>query len=134
MYPDKIDYTDLLGKPYQLGARGPEFYDCWGICLELGKRAGLALPKDFTPDNTEAQSKSIKHYRDTQFIKLDRPEPYCIAVYSLELPPPYVDHCGFVLEDCRNMVHILKQHSVARVRLNNRILLPKLNGYYKLCS
>ena len=54
-----VDYTDLLGKPFRLGARGPEYYDCWGLCLELGKRAGIEYPADFTPE--KKQSKYSEH-------------------------------------------------------------------------
>lgn len=129
----KLDYSDLIGKPFKLGARGPKFYDCWGLCLELGRRVGLKLPEHFTPDANEDQDKTIRMYRDKDFVKIEEPEPYCIAVYSLAVVPPAVDHCGFILEDCKKMLHTIKQHSVCVIRLDNTIIKRKLCGYYKLC-
>ena len=125
-----FDYTDLLGKPFELGTRGPDKFDCWGICLELGKRVGLYYPMDFTPKYTDLQDEVIKFRRDTDFIKIEKPEPFCIATFSMT--PPFVDHCGFVLEDCKHFIHILKNHSVTKQRLDNRILAKRMQGFYRL--
>lgn len=37
-------YMDLLGKPWEANARGPDKFDCWGVCIEYYKRLGIALP------------------------------------------------------------------------------------------
>jgi len=39
-----INVDDLLAKPYQRGARGPDGYDCWGVVIEVGKRMGIDFP------------------------------------------------------------------------------------------
>lgn len=126
----EVDYIDLLGKPFQLGARGPRFYDCWGLCLEMGKRAGIDYPADFTPEETEKQSEAICDKRDSDFDKLDEPEPFCIVTFTIT--PPFVDHCGIVLPDCKHFLHIMHNHSVAVQRLDHRILAKRIDGYYKL--
>ena len=34
-----------VGKPYRLGARGPDAYDCWGLLLDVYQRQfGIVLP------------------------------------------------------------------------------------------
>lgn len=43
------DYTDLIGKPFKYGGRGPEFYDCYGLVMELHKRAGKTIPDVLSP-------------------------------------------------------------------------------------
>ena len=123
---------DLLGKPFKLGGRGPQVYDCWGLCLELGKRVGLQFPEEFTPEDSEEQAKMIAKWRDKNFVRIEKPQAYCIVTMSIEMPAPFVDHCGFVLEDCKKFVHILRQHSVVRQRLDHRILKNKIQGFYKL--
>ena len=37
---------DLIGKPFKLGGRGPDAFDCWGLVREVMQRMrpGLALP------------------------------------------------------------------------------------------
>jgi cell wall-associated NlpC family hydrolase len=39
--------TELVGRPYALGGRGPAAYDCWGLVLAVRERLGLPLPPDF---------------------------------------------------------------------------------------
>ena len=41
-----VDVNDLIGKPYRLGGRGPDAYDCWGLVREVLRRMlpGQALP------------------------------------------------------------------------------------------
>ncbi len=125
----KLIYEDLLGKPFKLGGRGPEFYDCWGLCIELGKRVGQHLPLDLTPEDTKGQDIAIRDKRDNEFVKLDRPEPYCIVTFRVT--PPFVDHCGFVMEDCKHFIHIMRQRSVAVQRLDHKILAKRIDGFYR---
>ena len=125
-----IKYSDLLGKPYRLGARGPEYYDCWGICIELGKRAGIDYPADFTPQDTPEQSEAITARRDNDFEKLEKPEPYCIVTFKIT--PPFIDHCGIVLSDCKHFVHIMKSNSVSVNRIDHKILAKRIDGFYRL--
>ncbi len=125
-----IEYEDLLGKDFIMGGRGPVFYDCWGICLEIAKRAGILYPLDFTPDTLEARDEAIKAIQDKDFIKIDKPEPYCIVTFKLK--PPYISHCGIVLPNCTTFIHILRNHSVAVQRLEHRVLARRIDGFYKL--
>lgn len=37
--------TDLIGRPYQRGAHGPEAFDCWGLVRHVFDRVhGIAMP------------------------------------------------------------------------------------------
>lgn len=127
---DEVKYEDLLGKPFQLGGRGPRFYDCYGICLELATRVGLILPEVLTPETTEDQHDLIGATADKDFEEIPKPEAFCIATFSIRRP--LVDHCGFVLGDCCRFVHILPQHSVVRARLD--LYKPRVHAFYRLCS
>lgn len=37
-------WADLLGKPWQKDARGPDAYDCVGLLLEVERRLGRKVP------------------------------------------------------------------------------------------
>jgi cell wall-associated NlpC family hydrolase len=39
--------ADLVGRPFALGGRGPDAFDCWGLVLELRRRLALPEPPDF---------------------------------------------------------------------------------------
>lgn len=46
--PRLIPHDDLLGVPWVLGGRDPATgLDCWGVVVELRRRAGLATPDPF---------------------------------------------------------------------------------------
>jgi len=124
----ELDYTDLLDKPFKLGARGPDKYDCWGLCLEIGKRVGIDYPLFFTPTETEEQDQAIKVVSESLFEEIDKPEPYCIATFRIH--PPFVDHCGIVLFDTFYFLHTITNHRVVRQRLD--VYNKRLYGFYKL--
>lgn len=44
MKPDLVTVSDLIGKPWRLGARGPDAYDCWGLVREILQRMHPAEP------------------------------------------------------------------------------------------
>jgi hypothetical protein len=48
------------------------------------------------------------------------------------ITPPFVDHCGIVLADCKHFLHILKQHRAAVTRLDNRVMAKRIEGFYRL--
>jgi hypothetical protein len=127
---EELKYDDLLGIPFKLGARGFDFYDCWGLCLEIGKRVGISYPPYFTPVELEEQDLFIRNGLDKDFEKINKPEPFCIVTFKIK--PPFVDHCGIVMEDCKHFLHIMKCHSVAIQRLDHKILSKRIDGFYKL--
>lgn len=43
-----LDINDLLGKPYKSHARGPDFFDCYGLVIEVEKRLGHSMPDLYT--------------------------------------------------------------------------------------
>ena len=125
-----VNYTDLLGKPFKLGARGPDEYDCWGLVLEIGKRCGISFPFYFTPEKTEDQGKLIQQGLDLDFVRLEKPESFCVVTFKIT--PPFVDHCGIVLSDCKHFLHTIRNHAVVIQRLDHKILVKRLDGFYRL--
>lgn len=47
-----IDVNEYIGKPYELGARGPDRFDCWGLVMDVYAQLGRALP-DWKSENDE---------------------------------------------------------------------------------
>jgi len=128
--PNHVAYRDLLGKPFLLGARGPDKFDCYGICLEVGRRAGFNYPLLFTPTETSMQDKCIKQGIDECFDKIEIAESFCIVTFKIT--PPFVDHCGIVLPDSKHFIHTMKGHAVAVQRLDHKILARRIDGFYRL--
>ena len=127
--PDDV-YIDLLDKPFELGARGPDKFDCWGLCSEVGKRVGINYPSVLTPVEKEDQDAIIKGTAEDVCERIEKPEPYCIVTFKIT--PPFVDHCGIVLPDLAHFLHIMRNHSVARQRLD--IYRKRIYSFYRLKS
>src|SRR3990167_3147116 len=86
-----INYIDLLGKPFEYGGRGPDTYDCWGLCMEIYKRLGIQLPDGVSSADwkmIETQIKSeITNPKSEIFTEIPHPRPYCLVTFMIR--PPY---------------------------------------------
>lgn len=49
-------YDDLIGKPYELGAHGPDAYDCYGLAVTVLNRLGFRI-------NTDLAAEWIRRYK-----------------------------------------------------------------------
>jgi len=59
---EQLFYTDLLDKRYEKGARGPDAYDCYGLVMEVFKRAGVALPDYGCAESPEGVAELITRF------------------------------------------------------------------------
>jgi cell wall-associated NlpC family hydrolase len=71
---------DLIGKPYVKGARGPDAFDCWGVCVEVYRRLGVILPDYRAGHLTHAQAAALmaNTARD-RTDPLPKPELWCFV-------------------------------------------------------
>lgn len=95
------DVQDLIGKPHARDARGPDKFDCWGICMEVYARLGVALPDYATQGltHTEIQELSNGHSKDrADWIK--KPEPWCFVFADGHMG---LFHSGRVLHSARGI-------------------------------
>ena len=54
-----IQYSDLIGIPFEYGGRGPDRYDCYGLNMECNRRAGITVPDLRSPDNIQEISELV---------------------------------------------------------------------------
>jgi len=123
-----MDYEDLLGKPFEIGGHG-ESYDCYTLSREVCRRAGIELPNKKSIEDLQARSEAINASKKEDYIKLEKPEPFCIVTFSLR--PPFVNHMGVVLEDGKTFIHILEKRSVAVEKLRHKFWQSKIEGFYR---
>lgn len=97
---------DLIGRPWVLGARGPDAFDCWGVVLELARRAGRVVPPDWVSrELTRAEVRSIMAGESrAHTVRLAAPAEGSIA-YS-----EHAAHCGYVLHG--RVIHAQRSHGV----------------------
>lgn len=54
-------YTDLIGKPFELGARGPDRFDCYGLVQEVYGRAKKQIPDYLRPEALMGAHAVVSH-------------------------------------------------------------------------
>jgi hypothetical protein len=127
----EIFYVDLLGKEYAHNGRGPEYYDCWGMCMEIYKRLGRELP-EFLPAVAEpACIHDVVDNAKGNFTEIPKPVPYCLVTFMV--CTPYVTHIGVVLEDINTFIHLLKKSRVTIERLDSLAWARRIKGFYLHC-
>lgn len=129
-----LEYADLLGKEYKHNGRGPDHYDCWGLCMEVYKRLGLDLP-EFLPQSQDPACihaivqdacPPLEGGGGRNFIEIQKPVPYCLVSFMVR--PPYVTHIGVVLEDTNKFIHLLRRSRVTVERLD--LWSKRVKGFY----
>lgn len=125
----KIDFSDLLGKGFEYGGRGPDTYDCYGLAREVSRRAGIELPEWESVCERIAIHGEIEKGKEL-FRQIPKPKPFCLATISIL--QPYTSHIGIVLGDCRRFLHILEKSSVTMERLDSTDWRGRVTGFWEL--
>ena len=124
------NYDDLLLKKFKKSGRGPNGYDCWGLAMEVTRRAGInMIDFDTWVCDDLARSKVILEHQRECFQKLIKPEPFCMVTFKVATV--YVNHMGVVLENCQEFIHIREETGVAIENLNDFKWLRRIEGFYR---
>jgi NlpC/P60 family len=126
--PSSIVLTDLIGKPFLYGGRGPLEYDCYGLCIEVLKRRGTALP-DFGSSPSATWIHRMIGEKKELFVALKKPEAWCLITFWIR--PGYTTHIGVVLEDAASFMHILQKERTVIERLDSIVWKHRITGFYK---
>ncbi len=118
----KIDVADLIGKPFEIGARGPDKYDCYGLLVEVFKRAGSIVPDYESPSDGKIiaimMSKEIELWEETHL------EPGAALLFRI----PGSTHVGVYLGNDK-FIHSWQECGVLIERLTN--WQQRLIGVYR---
>lgn len=120
-----ITVDDLIGLPYVKGARGPTSYDCYGLCMEVTKRAGIEIPDWGTP--VTRKDRNVAFFSRMQdWEKIAKPVQYCLTVYKIKRNW----HAGVVLPGLDTFIHVTAGINVTVSQLNNFKWRQRFNGFY----
>lgn len=124
-------YEDLLGKEFEYGARGPDKYDCYGLCIELRQRAGLPFPENYaTITDRICIDREMWAAAGELFEKLRSPSPGCIVSFMVR--PPFTSHIGIVLPNLYQFIHITKGTRVAVERFDIQPWSRRCTGFWEV--
>jgi cell wall-associated NlpC family hydrolase len=85
-------YIDLLGKPFERGARGPNSYDCYGLAIEMFRRAGIVVP-DFTSPGTNEEVAALISANEARWQRVPMGTPMSLVTFRLEGVGAHVGVC-----------------------------------------
>lgn len=122
------DYTDLLGKPFAYGGRGPGEYDCYGLAIELYRRSGVTLPDYTSTSDPAVQGALFTDGAEKYFERVSIPRPMDIALLRVARGGW---HCGVVVDGYERFVHIMERCSVAREELHDPVWKNRIVGIYR---
>jgi cell wall-associated NlpC family hydrolase len=130
-YIYNMDYTDLIGRPFKHGGRGPESFDCLGLILWVLRQNGCKVDDpciEYAQDWTKDKSYNyfIENYYK-QWDKVDKPELLDVVLFGTDKDYPV--HAGIVV--ARNIfIHCSSPHGVIISRLSR--VREQINGFYRL--
>lgn len=55
-----INYSDLIGVPFEYGGRGPDLYDCYGLLMELHRRQGKIIPDYRSTSDSQVVAETMR--------------------------------------------------------------------------
>lgn len=126
-----IELNDLIGKPYKDNGRGPDAYDCWGLCMEVMRRAGRDLPDISIPSADDSRRDLVELQRRRNFRKIPQAQPWSLVLFRIfDDQNKEKWHVGVVLEGGQRFVHITGKSCVAIVALNHPVWGLFLEGFY----
>jgi probable lipoprotein NlpC len=122
-------FDDLIGKPYEDMARGPDAYDCWGLIIEVASRVGKVIPDyENVVCGEEAKVEGYLAHKG-EYVKLSvrEAEPGDVVVWK------QIDgHLHFgVVEDRYHFLHTRIELGVRRNRMDNPIIQQLIDGVYR---
>jgi probable lipoprotein NlpC len=118
--------SDLIGKPFLRGGRGPGAYDCAGLVVEVLRRQGINLAIPATPADIVDQLDSMRGILRAQWIEVPRAVPGCL-VYFKGLP----GHVGVMLSAIK-FIHVADAvDQVCIERLEGPIWPRRFAGFYE---
>jgi len=121
-------HIDLLGKPFEYGARGPDAFDCYGLACELYRRSGLQLPDYESSDQPEAQGSSFIDGANRYLTPVADKQPLDLILF--QIVPRYVSHCGVYLGHGR-FIHVMHKIRVAVEELASPVWEKRIRGIYR---
>lgn len=124
MVPISIpDYVDLLGAPFERGARGPDKFDCYGLIIELHRRAGVELPDFDSPGTVEEIAQIVDRETVGRWKRVPLHTIGAVLTFRVD---GVGAHVGMLIERGR-FLHAVEDLGVTTARVNHA-------GFYPLAA
>jgi cell wall-associated NlpC family hydrolase len=125
---DRQLYADLIGKPFKLGSRGPDAFDCVGLVLEMAHRLGLE-PPNYLSCSAEFHRQAAEDYsRVADCPKLKGPETGAMVLLRDDVN---AYHLGLMVDGFR-FLHTRRDTGCIVSSVLDPLWRPRILGFYQL--
>lgn len=119
---------DLVGKAFEDGGRGPERFDCWGLCREVYRRNGITL-EDYTICCSDcADIHALYDAENKRWTAQIWPDVEPLSVLAIKMSPYHINHVGVYLGGDQ-FIHTREKTGVVIERIAP--WLRRIAGFYK---
>ncbi len=129
-----VEIDDLVGKPWRWMARGPEAYDCLGICEKIAERAGIPYPSHERPAAYDQDAEALiqQGFEDAERTGWSRLHNVGIpkALTSIKFKIHKRFHIGITVDNYGHFIHCVTGHHVAVTSITCHIWERYIEGYY----
>jgi cell wall-associated NlpC family hydrolase len=122
-----IDVSDLLETKFAYSGKGPEYYDCWTLIVEILRRMGKTAP-DFPPPASCEERVKLFQKRVKNATQLEKPEEGCIVLFE---NIPGNTHCGIMIDSIR-FIHMYPDYGVLIEPVNGDWWKHRVIGFYRM--
>ncbi len=122
-----------LDKKYEMGGRGPDAFDCYGLCQVIYKeKNGVILPQLWTPINAKDKNELFQEQSNALCCRLEKQRAWCIIAFCFY--PEWVTHLGIVVDDVNKFIHIMRHRTVSIERFDVDPWSRKVEGFYEVIT
>lgn len=120
---------DLIGVPFADGGRGPDAFDCWGLCREVYRRFGLELP-DYALCCYDAEG-FLRHFAEQRPLwqRHELPNVPTPAVVAIRFNAPSVNHVGVHIGEGK-FLHTREKTGVVIELVASPAWRRRIEGFY----
>jgi cell wall-associated NlpC family hydrolase len=124
-----IDVSEFLDAVFKHNGRGPNAYDCWGLCMAVYRKLGIELP-DYRPECNAyvIESVILQNAESSLFTKLEKPEVPSLAL--LKVRPKAITHVGAMIT-AKTFLQILENSRVSIGHIDAPPWQNRLRGFYR---
>lgn len=121
--------ADLIGVPFADGGRGPDAFDCWGLCREVFRRFGVELP-DYEICCYDAESFIHQFTEERPLWRRHEPPGIPVpALIAIRFNAPNVNHVGVYIGDGK-FLHTREKTGVVVELLCSPAWRRRIEGFY----
>ena len=118
-------YSDLLGKEFRYGGRGPSDFDCLGLIYEIMKRQGTIMPEQESIIDRHLRGSALE-YGKSMFTRIKEPIPGSLVAFNVA---GFVGHVATIIDKTK-FIHIERNKRVCIEKLRDIKWTKRVEGFY----